>query len=339
MLYPLIRPALFALDAERSHDLMLDLLSLPTVPSIMQAVYGRRAGSCPVTVMGLTFDNPVGLAAGLDKNARALDGLGACGFGFVEVGTVTPKPQVGNDKPRLFRLPQAEAIINRFGFNNAGVDALVERVKQSTWQGVVGINIGKNAATSLEDSTEDYLIGLRAVYPVADYITVNISSPNTKGLRDLQHGEQLNALFAALSAERELLASCRAKRVPILVKIAPDMDDHAMADLCQAVLRHGIDGVIATNTTIEREAVSQLQHGAEVGGLSGAPLRELAASKIAPLRQELGTEVALIAAGGIDSPQEAERRLKDGADLIQLYSSLIYQGPGLVTRISRHLGQ
>jgi len=339
MLYPLIRPALFALDAERSHDIALNLLAKPAVPCIMQAIYGRRVVASPVKLMGLTFANPVGLAAGLDKNARALDGLGAIGFGFVEVGTVTPKPQPGNEKPRMFRLPEAKAIINRFGFNNEGVEALVERVRQRQWRGTVGINIGKNAATPAEEATEDYLIGLRAAYAVADYITVNISSPNTKGLRDLQHGEQLEQLFSALNAERNSLAQAQAHRVPLLVKIAPDMDDNAMADLCQAVKRHNIDGVIATNTTLNRDGVEQLPHGAESGGLSGAPLTTLAASKVAPLRQELGADIALIAAGGIDSPVEAEKRLRDGADLLQLYSSLIYQGPGLVQQISRHLAK
>lgn len=339
MLYPLIRPALFAMDAERSHDFALNLLAQPLVPSIVQALYGRRAASKPVTVMGLSFDNPVGLAAGLDKNAKALDGLGAFGFGFVEVGTVTPKPQAGNDKPRMFRLPEAEAIINRFGFNNEGVDALVERVRQRRWRGIVGINIGKNAATPPESATEDYLIGLRSVYAVADYITVNISSPNTKGLRDLQHGAQLEELFSALSAERDNLATAHARRVPLLVKIAPDMEDEAMADLCQSVIRHKIDGVIATNTTLNRDGVNHLPHGAETGGLSGAPLTALAASKIKPLRQALGADIALIAAGGIDSPEEAEKRLDDGADLIQLYSSLIYQGPTLVQRTCRYLAR
>ncbi|MGB0866212.1 MAG: quinone-dependent dihydroorotate dehydrogenase [Granulosicoccaceae bacterium] len=337
MLYPLLRPALFSLDAERSHDLALSLLGKPGVPALVQVLYGRRAASKPVKLLGLEFDNPVGLAAGLDKNAKALDGLGACGFGFVEVGTVTPKPQPGNEKPRLFRLPEAQAIINRFGFNNEGVDALVERVRQRNWRGVVGINIGKNASTAAADATEDYLIGLRAVYAVADYITVNISSPNTKGLRDLQHGAQLEELFAALSTERDALATAQARRVPLLVKIAPDMSDEAMTDLCHAVLRHRIDGVIATNTTLGREGVEGLPHGNESGGLSGAPLTPLAASKIKPLRHDLGADIALIAAGGINSPLEAEQRLADGADLIQLYSSLIYQGPTLVQQICRHL--
>ncbi len=339
MLYPLVRPLLFTLDAERSHDLALSLLAKPPAASIMQALYGRKALAKPTTVMGLKFDNQVGLAAGLDKNAKAVDGLGALGFGFVEVGTVTPVSQPGNPKPRLFRLAQSQAIINRFGFNNAGVDALVERVRQRQWRGIVGINIGKNAATSPENATEDYLICLRAAYPVADYITVNISSPNTKGLRDLQHGAQLEELFSALSLERDTLATAQARRVPLLVKIAPDMDEHAMVDLCQSVIRHNIDGVIATNTTLERGEVAHEEHGDETGGLSGAPLTALAARKIAPLRQELGADIALIAAGGIDSPAEAEKRLNDGADLIQLYSSLIYQGPTLVQQICRHLAK
>ncbi len=337
MLYPLIRPVLFSLDAEKSHDATLKALSSPLAAPLLRCIYGRYSPPRPVSILGLNFDNPVGLAAGLDKNAVALDGLGSCGFGFVEVGTVTPKPQQGNPKPRLFRLPEAQAIINRFGFNNDGVDALVARVQQRRWPGIVGINIGKNASTALEDANEDYLSCMRAVFSSADYITVNISSPNTQGLRDLQHGEQLNALFAALSEQRIELAPSRDRAVPILVKIAPDMDDHAMVDLCQAVRRHGIDGVIATNTTLDRSGVENMVHGSEAGGLSGAPLRALAASKIAPLRQELGTDVALIAAGGIDSPQEAERRLADGADLIQLYSALIYQGPSLVKHINQHL--
>lgn len=337
MLYPLLRRALFALDAERSHDLALDLLSRPGVQALARSLYGGRCRDARAECLGLRFVNPVGLAAGLDKNARAIDGFGACGFGFVEVGTVTPVAQPGNPKPRLFRLPEAEAIINRFGFNNDGVEALVERVRQRRWDGVLGINIGKNASTPAERANEDYLIGLRAVAPVADYVTVNISSPNSKGLRDLQHGQQLEELFAALVDERARLAEAQGRRVPLLVKIAPDMSDEAMGDLCQSVRRHGIDGVIATNTTLGREGVEQLRHGDEAGGLSGAPLTELAASKIRPLREALGADIALIAAGGIGSAAEAARRLDDGADLIQLYSSLIYQGPALVQQICAHL--
>lgn len=337
MLYPLIRSALFQMDAEYSHDLTLKLLGQSFAPALVQALYGRHAASKPITVMGLPFDNAVGLAAGLDKNARALDGLAACGFGFIEVGTVTPKPQSGNPKPRLFRLPEKQAIINRFGFNNEGVDPLVKRVRESQWRGVVGINIGKNASTPAEAATEDYLIGLRAAYAAAKYITVNISSPNTQGLRDLQHGAQLEELFTALRAEHCKLSLRHGRHVPLLVKIAPDMDDNAMVDLCQSVRRHRIDGVIATNTTLSRDSVERLKHGKETGGLSGDPLTALAASKIAPLRQELGSDIALIAAGGINSPAEAERRLTDGADLIQLYTAFIYQGPKLVVNTTRRL--
>jgi len=339
MLYQLARKALFSMDAERSHDLTLSLLSKPIAPPLVQWAYGNHAPSDPVKLMGLEFGNRVGLAAGLDKNALALDGFGAMGFGFVEVGTVTPKPQAGNEKPRLFRLPEEQAIINRFGFNNQGVDALVERVRQRQWRGTVGINIGKNATTPAEHATADYLSCLKIAYAAANYITVNISSPNTKGLRDLQHGKQLEELFSALVSERDRLTSTHGKHVPLLVKIAPDMDDNAMADLCQAVVKHKVDGVIATNTTLEREQVAHLPHGNEAGGLSGAPLTTLAASKIKPLREELGADIALIAAGGIGSAAHAEQRLADGADLVQIYSALIYEGPGLIKDICQHLAR
>jgi dihydroorotate dehydrogenase len=288
----------------------------------------------PVQLAGLRFPNRVGLAAGLDKNARCIDGLGAMGFGFVEVGTVTPKPQPGNPKPRMFRLPQANALINRLGFNNDGLDAFLANVKRSSFRSrgrILGLNIGKNAATPIEDATRDYLTGLEGVYPHADYVTVNISSPNTKNLRALQSDEALDALLGAIARRRETLAQAHGRRVPVFVKIAPDLDE-AQVDVIAATLRrHGMDGVVATNTTISREAVKGLPHAEETGGLSGAPVLAASNRVITQLRAALGTDFPIIGVGGILSADDAVSKIRAGADVVQIYTGLIYKGPALVS--------
>jgi dihydroorotate dehydrogenase len=338
--YALTRPFLFGLDAERAHDLTLESIArLQNTPA--QALWAQARVADPVTVAGLRFPNRVGLAAGLDKNGRCIDGLGAMGFGFIEVGTVTPKPQPGNPKPRIFRLPQAQALINRLGFNNEGLAAFVAHVRRAASfrrrGGIVGLNIGKNAATPIERATDDYLIGLAGVYPHADYVTVNISSPNTKNLRALQSDEALDALLAALQSRRGELAREHGRRVPMFLKIAPDLDD-AQIDLIAATLqRHGIDGVIATNTTIARDAVKGLPHAEEAGGLSGRPVLEASNRVIRRLRTALGRGYPIIGVGGILSGDDALSKIDAGADLVQLYTGLIYRGPALVHEVARAL--
>ncbi|MDX1381018.1 MAG: quinone-dependent dihydroorotate dehydrogenase, partial [Xanthomonadales bacterium] len=281
-------------------------------------------------VMGLEFDNPVGLAAGMDKNGDYVDALGALGFGFIEVGTVTPRPQPGNPKPRIFRLPAHEAMINRLGFNNKGVDHLVGRVSQRRWKGVLGINIGKNFDTPIERAADDYLHCLDKVYPHADYVTVNISSPNTEGLRGLQEAGALNALLEALADARNRLADAHGRCVPLVVKLAPDLDDEAIPRLAGVIAEHRFDGVIATNTTIARDAVAGAEHAGEAGGLSGAPLRERADEVLARLRQALPAEIALIGTGGITRGAHAARKMELGASLVQFYTGFVYRGPDLV---------
>jgi len=280
--------------------------------------------------MGLTFPNPVGLAAGLDKNGEYIDALAALGFGFIEIGTVTPRPQPGNPAPRLFRLPRASALINRLGFNNRGVDYLVANVRRSSWQGVLGINIGKNFDTPVERAADDYLACLRKVYGHASYVTINISSPNTKGLRSLQEAAQLGALLAALAAERDVLASAHDKRVPLALKIAPDLDTGQVAAVADLVREYRFDAVIATNTTVDRDAVSGLAHAEEAGGLSGAPLTTKSTAVVAQLARELGSAVPVIAVGGIMSGADAAAKIAAGAALVQLYTGLVYAGPHLV---------
>jgi dihydroorotate dehydrogenase len=337
--YALARPFLFGLDPETAHDLTLQSLArLQGTP--LSWAWCSTAVEDPVEVAGLKFPNRVGLAAGLDKNARAIDGLGAMGFGFVEVGTVTPKPQPGNPRPRMFRLPQADALINRLGFNNDGLDAFVANVQRSAFrrQGrILGLNIGKNAATPIDRATDDYLTGLSGVYPHADYVTVNISSPNTANLRALQSDEALDALLGALAARREELARQHGRRVPLFVKIAPDLDE-AQVDVIAATLkRHGMDGVIATNTTISRDAVKGLPHAEEAGGLSGAPVLAASNRVIAQLRAALGPEFPIIGVGGVLSADDAVSKLRAGADLVQIYTGLIYKGPALVPEVARAL--
>lgn len=289
--------------------------------------------------MGLDFPNPVGLAAGLDKNGDYIDALAALGFGFIEVGTVTPRPQPGNPRPRLFRLPEARAIINRMGFNNNGVDYLLARVRQARYRGVLGINIGKNADTPVERAADDYLIGLRKVYTAASYVTVNISSPNTANLRSLQEGAALTALLGRLKQEQQALAERHQKYVPLAVKIAPDLGAEAVAEMAAVIRESGIDAVIATNTTLAREAVARLPHGGETGGLSGAPLTRRATEVVSELHAVLRDTVPIIAAGGIMDGADALAKLRAGASLVQVYSGLIYRGPALVREVAAALVQ
>jgi len=331
--YALARPFLFGLDAERAHDLTLDAIAaLQNTPA--QCLWSQRRIDDPVTLVGLRFPNRVGLAAGLDKNGRCIDGLGAMGFGFIEVGTVTPKAQPGNPRPRMFRLPQAQALINRLGFNNQGLEAFLANVQRArsfrASGGLLGLNIGKNASTPIERAEDDYLAGLEGVYPHADYVTVNISSPNTQNLRALQSDAALDGLLAALQKRRQALARQHKRQVPVLVKIAPDLDAEQVAVIAASLLRHAIDGVIATNTTVARAAVQGLPHADETGGLSGAPVREASNRVIAQLRGALGPGFPIIGAGGVMSADDARAKREAGADLVQLYTGLIYRGPALV---------
>jgi len=325
--YPLIRSLLFALDAERAHELTLRLLALG---DSLGLVHSAAAAGKPVEVMGLQFPNRVGLAAGLDKNGTAIDGLGRLGFGFLEVGTVTPRPQPGNPKPRLFRLPEQQAIINRMGFNNAGIDALLERLAHIRYRGILGINIGKNFDTPIENAVDDYLICLDKAYPLASYITVNISSPNTKNLRQLQGASELDALLGALKSRQTVLTDRHGKYVPLALKIAPDLDSGQIVNIADALRRHHIDAVIATNTTLSREGVESSPLAAEAGGLSGSPLFEKSTAVIRSLAQALAGELPTIAAGGITSGARARAKIDAGATLVQIYSGLIYRGPALV---------
>ena len=329
-MYPLLRPALFQLDPETAHHLTIN--GLNTAYSLgLSGLLAPHIPDDPRSVMGLAFPNPVGLAAGLDKNGDCINGLAALGFGFIEIGTITPLPQAGNPKPRLFRLPAAQAIINRMGFNNDGVDKLVSNVQRAHFKGILGINIGKNAATPIEKAADDYLICLRKVYPHASYVTVNISSPNTKNLRQLQDETALNDLLSKLKAEQQKLADTHGKYVPIALKIAPDMEDEQIAQIARLLIQHGIDGVIATNTTVSREGVEDLKHGAETGGLSGAPVRDKSTAVVRRLAAELKGAVPIIGVGGILNGADAAEKIEAGASLVQIYSGLIYRGPALIS--------
>ncbi len=329
MPYSLLRSFLFRFDPEIAHDWTQRGLSLaPTLP--LKLLCKRCVPDAPRRVMGLDFPNPVGLAAGLDKNGQCIKAWEALGFGFIEVGTVTPRPQPGNPKPRLFRLPQAQALINRMGFNNQGADALVKRVQRSGFKGVLGVNIGKNADTPVERASEDYLLGLRKVYPWASYITVNISSPNTPGLRDLQYGEALDRLLATLKAEQQRLADVHGRYAPLAIKIAPDLADADLRAVGQALLRHGIDAVIATNTTFSRAGVEALPYAQEAGGLSGAPLLARSTEVVRQLADVLEGRLPIIAAGGIFSGADAVGKITAGASLVQIYTGFIYRGPALI---------
>lgn len=332
MLYELLRPLLFRLDPETAHHLSLAALQGLSRLGPLNPLQ-RPAGANPRRVMGLDFPNPVGLAAGLDKNGECIDGLAALGFGFIEVGTVTPRPQPGNPRPRLFRLPGAEALINRMGFNNKGVDYLVEQVKKARYRGILGINIGKNRDTPLDRALDDYRIGLRKVYPHASYVTVNISSPNTPGLRDLQAGENLEHLLSGLRQEREELEQSHGRRVPLAVKIAPDLEPGQLDHLAEALVEHGIDAVIATNTTASRQGVEGLPHGNEAGGLSGRPLLARSTDIVAQLSDALHGAVPIIGCGGIAGADDAHRKFAAGAALIQIYTGFIYRGPALIREI------
>jgi dihydroorotate dehydrogenase len=335
--YSLARPFLFGLDPETAHELTLQSLAM-VQGTPLQWAYRNAFVDDPITLAGIRFPNRVGLAAGLDKNARCIDGLGSIGFGFIEVGTVTPKPQPGNPKPRMFRLPQANALINRLGFNNDGLQAFVSNVQRSSFRGkgrVLGLNIGKNAATPIEDATSDYLTCLEGVYPHADYVTVNISSPNTANLRSLQSDEALDALLGAVAKKRGELARKHGRRVPIFVKIAPDLDDAQVGVIAATLKRHEMDGVIATNTTISRDAVKGLPHAEEAGGLSGAPVLEASNRVIGQLRAALGKGFPIIGVGGVMSAKDAVAKLDAGADVVQIYTGLIYRGPELVNEVAR----
>jgi len=328
-MYNLARQLLFKLSPETAHEVSIGLLGAGGRLKL-NGLLGRPPASLPVRVMGLDFPNPVGLAAGLDKNGDAIDGLAQLGFGFVEIGTVTPRPQPGNPKPRLFRLPEAEAIINRMGFNNQGVDHLLARVQASRYSGVLGINIGKNFDTPVENAVDDYLFCLERVYPYASYVTVNVSSPNTPGLRSLQFGDSLRQLLEALRQRQEELAGRHGRRVPLAIKIAPDMSDEETAQVARALLDTGMDAVIATNTTLGREGVEGLEHAGEAGGLSGAPVREKSTHTVRVLAGELGGRLPIIAVGGITEGRHAAEKIAAGASLVQIYTGFIYKGPALI---------
>ncbi|MGV3592478.1 MAG: quinone-dependent dihydroorotate dehydrogenase [Gammaproteobacteria bacterium] len=331
--FAIARFLLFRFPAERSHELGLDGLKWLHRLGLMWLIK-PHVPTVPVAAWGLRFPNPVGLAAGLDKNADYVDALGSLGFGFIEVGTVTPLPQEGNPQPRLFRLSDDLAIINRMGFNNKGVDHLVEQLKKRKWRGIVGVNIGKNLTTPVENAVDDYLVCLRKVYPVADYVVVNLSSPNTPGLRNLQFGEQLDALLAALKAAQAQLQTEHKKRVPLLVKIAPDLTEDEVNAMAAAFLKHRIDGVIATNTTLDRPGVEDSLHGNEAGGLSGLPLRRRSTRVIKWLTQALGPDVPVIGAGGVMWTADANEKFRAGARLVQIYTGFIYEGPALIRTIA-----
>lgn len=336
--YPLIRPLLFQLNPETAHNLTLagikHLHSLGLLKAFLPSV-----PALPVRVMGLDFPNPVGLAAGLDKNGEAIDGLGDLGFGFLEVGAVTPRPQPGNPKPRLFRLPAAQAIINRMGFNNLGVDHLLANLARTQYKGILGVNLGKNFDTPIERAADDYLILLDKLYGKVHFVTVNISSPNTKNLRALQGGSELDALLGAIKARQAELADKHGKYMPVAVKIAPDLESEQIAEMAALFKKHRMDAVIATNTTLSREGVENLPHGQEAGGLSGAPMRERSTKVLAAFHRELGGEVPLIGAGGILEGRHAREKMDAGASLVQVYTGLIYRGPDLVSELVTELAR
>ena len=331
--YQYIRPLLFHLDPESAHEKILALLA--RMPVFMP----RNHGGKPVELMGLTFPNRLGLAAGLDKNGVAVSAFDRAGFGFIEVGTVTPRPQPGNPRPRLFRLPEFDAIINRMGFNNLGIDALTARLAATPKpRALLGINLGKNKDTPNEAALDDYRVGLQKAWAHADYLAINISSPNTAGLRDLQHGAALRDLLAGIKAEQQRLADETARRVPIVVKIAPDLDDVALHATLDTIAEAGMDGIIATNTPLDKSAVASHRYGGEQGGLSGAPLTAASTAIVKKIRAHL-PQMALIAAGGVMRAADMQAKLDAGADLVQIYSGLIYHGPQLVRDCLRHLDQ
>ena len=331
-MYALLRPLLFKLDAEQAHHFTLDGLARAYRLGLLQKVAHH---TCPTTLMGLSLPNPVGLAAGLDKNGQYIDALAALGFGFIEIGTVTPKAQAGNPKPRLFRVPEHQAVINRMGFNNQGIDAMIQNIEKSRFNGILGINIGKNATTPIENAADDYLICLEKAYAHAGYITVNISSPNTQNLRALQGGDELNALLSALKNKQAHLAAAHGRYVPLAVKIAPDLNEQQVADIAHAAIQTEIDGIIATNTTIDKSALGHHPLAGEQGGLSGAPVREASNRVLKQLLAELEGRLPVIGVGGILSGADAAAKLHMGAAAVQVYSGLIYRGPALVKECLR----
>jgi dihydroorotate dehydrogenase len=338
VLYALLRPLLFRLDAERAHRWSLGTLDAAHALGLTRLAQPKLP-SAPVQVMGLTFPNAVGLAAGLDKNGEHVDALATLGFGHIEVGTVTPRPQPGNPRPRLFRIPQARALVNRMGFNNLGVDRLVYNLSRARYHGILGISIGKNFDTPIERAAADYLSCMRKAYPLASYLAVNISSPNTKNLRKLQDKDELDRLLGVLKAEQQALSRAYGQYVPLMVKIAPDLAEEQVQGIAQSVLRHGVDGVIATNTTVARTGVEGLPHGEESGGLSGAPLRERSDAVVRRLHAALGERIPIIGVGGILRAEDAVEKIAAGAKLVQLYSGLVYTGPRLVGECVRTLGR
>lgn len=336
MYYPFVRKALFQLDPERAHEVTFQQLRRVT-GTPLEILVRQKVPARPVTCMGLTFKNPLGLAAGLDKNGECIDALGAMGFGSIEIGTVTPRPQPGNDKPRIFRLVDAEGLINRMGFNNHGVDNLVENVKKTHFDGVLGINIGKNKDTPVEHGKDDYLICMEKVYPYAGYIAINISSPNTPGLRTLQYGEALDDLLSGIKNKQLELQQKHQKYVPVAVKIAPDLLPEELIQVADSLVRHNIDGVIATNTTLDRSLVQGMKHCDETGGLSGRPLQLKSTEIIRMLSAELNGRLPIIGVGGIDSVIAAREKMAAGASLVQIYSGFIFKGPPLIKEIVTHI--
>ncbi|HGK5928265.1 quinone-dependent dihydroorotate dehydrogenase [Klebsiella pneumoniae] len=336
MYYPFVRKALFQLDPERAHEVTFQQLRRVT-GTPLEMLVRQKVPARPVTCMGLTFKNPLGLAAGLDKNGECIDALGAMGFGSIEIGTVTPRPQPGNDKPRIFRLVDAEGLINRMGFNNHGVDNLVENVKKAHFGGVLGINIGKNKDTPVEHGKDDYLICMEKVYPYAGYIAINISSPNTPGLRTLQYGEALDDLLSGIKNKQLELQQKHQKYVPVAVKIAPDLLPEELIQVADSLVRHNIDGVIATNTTLDRSLVQGMKHCDETGGLSGRPLQLKSTEIIRMLSAELNGRLPIIGVGGIDSVIAAREKIAAGASLVQIYSGFIFKGPPLIKEIVTHI--
>ena len=336
-MYKLIRPLLFQMDAERAHDLAISTLRgisrSETALKILRKFYAERIQPHPVELMGIPLAHPLGLAAGLDKQGVAGDALSAFGFSFVEYGTVTPKPQSGNPRPRMFRLPEHRALINRMGFNSIGLEAFLDNIRNSGTQHIKGLNIGKNADTPIEHAIDDYRVGLRGVYGIADYVCINISSPNTRNLRDLQGDEQLDALLAALSQTRDRLADEQGAYKPMALKVAPDLEEEQIDVICTLLLQHGIDGLVATNTTLSREAVRNHPLADEAGGLSGRPVGEQSTWCIEQFSRRLQGEVPIVGVGGIEDVATAKAKLDAGATAIQLYSSMIYEGPGIVRRI------
>lgn len=334
--YPLLRSLLFRLEPEAAHRLTFQLLDqMARTPWCDWAQ--RQVAADPITLMGISFPNRVGLAAGLDKNGAHIDALACLGFGFIEIGTITPRAQPGNPRPRLFRLPDAGALINRMGFNNDGIETLLTHVSTRTSRTPLGINIGKNFDTPMEQAIDDYRLGLRRAHPFADYITVNISSPNTKNLRALQAADQFGPLLQSLRQEKEQCDQEQGRTVPVVIKIAPDLDEAAIQDMARLLADEGMDGVIATNTTIERAAVAGLKHANETGGLSGRPVRHASTAVIRQLRDALPQAFPIIGVGGIDSPEAALEKIEAGADVVQLYTGFIYEGPTLIGRISQAL--